>query len=140
MIVFFDCLSVVFLALCWWVAVSSYPSLPETIPVHFGISGEPDNWGGRWMIFLLPTIASLIVALDLFLFTRLEGTPKMAPAMKLPLHLMILELTALFAFITWRMSEVAFERAKSLGVRVLLLIVMAMVGTSVWIVIAGKIY
>lgn len=32
-------------------------ALPETMPVHFGVDGEPDGWGGRWMnVFLLPLV------------------------------------------------------------------------------------
>lgn len=139
MIVLIDSLAIVCMVLAWWVAFSSYPHLPERIPVHFGLSGEPDGWGGRWMIFLMPVVASAIVALDWYIFTRVEGSPK-APtaAMKLPLHLLMLELTALFAYITWRMSEVAFERAKGLGVWFLPVVVLGIMGTSAWMVVAGK--
>ena len=64
MIILLDCLTIIFLALGWWSALASYPNLPETIPVHFGLSGEADGWGSRWMIFLMPVIAMLIVAVD----------------------------------------------------------------------------
>ncbi len=139
MIVLIDSLAAVCLILTWWVAFSSYPRLPERIPVHFGLSGEADGWGGRWMIFLMPIVASAIVALDWFIFTRLEGSAKSSPAaMKLPLHLMMLELTALFAYINWRMSEVAFERAKGLGVWFLPVVLLAIMGTSAWMIVAGK--
>lgn len=35
----------------------AWDSLPATIPTHFGISGEPDGWGPRWTIILLPLLA-----------------------------------------------------------------------------------
>jgi uncharacterized membrane protein len=31
-----------------------WPHLPEVIPIHFGATGEPDGWGDRWVILLLP--------------------------------------------------------------------------------------
>lgn len=138
MIVVLDSLTIVCLILAWWSALASYPRLPERIPVHFGLSGEADGWGGRWMIFLMPSVATLIVALDWFIFVQLKGSPKMPAAMELPLHLMMLELTLLFAFITWRMSEVAFERAKGLGVWFLPVVLLGITGTSAWMIVAGK--
>ncbi len=138
MIILLDSLTLIFLVLGWWCALASYPKLTETIPVHFGLSGEADGWGGRWMIFLMPVIATLIAAVDWFLFMRLEGSPKMPAAMKLPLHLMMLELTLLFSYITWRMSEVAFERAKGLGIWFLPVTMLAIMGTSAWMILAGR--
>lgn len=34
-----------------------YPQLPASIPFHFNISGNPDSWGSKNLIFLLPAIA-----------------------------------------------------------------------------------
>lgn len=139
MVLLIDTLAIVFLILGWWVALGAYPRLPEKIPVHFGISGEPDGWGGRWMIFLMPVIATLIVAMNWFIFfTRLKGTPQMPAAMELPLHLLVFEMTALFVYITWRITEVAFERAKGLGVWFLPIVLLGIMGTSAWMLIAGK--
>ncbi|HBG23005.1 MAG TPA: hypothetical protein DDW83_07100, partial [Peptococcaceae bacterium] len=30
-----------------------WPALPETIPTHFGFSGEADSWGGKSSLILL---------------------------------------------------------------------------------------
>ena len=138
MLIILDSLTLILLVLGWWAAIASYPALPETIPVHFGWNGRADGWGGRWMIFLMPVIATLIVALNGFVFTKLTGSPKMPAAMALPLHLMTLELAALFAYITWRMCEVAFERAKGLGTWFVPVVMLATMGTGAWMVIAGK--
>lgn len=138
MILLIDTLAIVFLIIGWWVALGAYPRLPEKIPIHFGISGEPDGWGGRWMIFLMPVIATLIVAMNWFIFTRLKGSPKMPAAMELPLHLLVFEMTALFTYITWRMTEVAFERAKGLGVWFLPITLLGIMGTGAWMIVAGK--
>lgn len=33
--------------------------LPNTVPVHFGISGEPDRYGSKWIYILFPVIGFL---------------------------------------------------------------------------------
>lgn len=30
-----------------------YPGLPETVPTHFGVGGQPDGWGPKWSIFVV---------------------------------------------------------------------------------------
>jgi len=34
-----------------------YPRLPEEIPIHFNVAGVPDNYSGRWFIFVIPLIS-----------------------------------------------------------------------------------
>jgi len=45
--------SAVLVAIVW-------QSLPSSIPVHFGFSGRPDRWGGRWHLFLLLVIQTVL--------------------------------------------------------------------------------
>ena len=137
MISLLDSSALIVLMLGWWVAISSYPRLPDSIPVHFGVSGDADRWGGRWMIFLTPAIATTIYAVDWFMFARMAGTPRIPATMLLPLHLLLLELTLLFTYVTWRMAEVAFGRAKGLGMWFLPVVLLAVFGTSAWMIAAG---
>ena len=44
----------------WAMVIYFYPQLPDTVPIHFNLSGEADGFGGRRMMFLLPVIATLI--------------------------------------------------------------------------------
>src|SRR5699024_5881680 len=37
-----------------------YPTLPETIPVHFNAKGEADNWGSKMSVFIMPIIGLLL--------------------------------------------------------------------------------
>jgi len=57
------CLVVV--ALGFWLAISAYPTLPHTYPVHFTLSGVPDGWDTKsWTSVLrLPLIQLLIFIL-----------------------------------------------------------------------------
>lgn len=57
-------LRVVPVALAWLASVAVYPWLPERVPVHFGLAGQPDGWGPRPLgAFLLPAIALAVLAL-----------------------------------------------------------------------------
>ena len=49
----------VLLALWVW-TVSSYSSLPDSIPTHFNAAGEADDFGRKASIFGLPVIATLL--------------------------------------------------------------------------------
>jgi hypothetical protein len=135
-----DSLAVIFLILGWWVALSAYPRLPERIPVHFGLSGEADAWGGRWMIFLMPVIGAAIFAFDYWLFNyaNVRSARPLPPAAQPALHLLLLELILIFTYITWRMSEVAFGRARGLGVWFLPATLLAIFATCGWMWIAGR--
>lgn len=53
---------VMFAAYFIWLAFS-WRRLPEVLPRHFGIDGEPDSYGGKAILVIVP-----VVALILFLF------------------------------------------------------------------------
>lgn len=36
------------------VTLAAWESLPERVPTHWGVSGEPDAWGSRGTLFILP--------------------------------------------------------------------------------------
>src|SRR5215471_13725093 len=113
MTIWINALTVVVLILSWWIALNAYPNLPERIPRHFGITGEVNAWGGRWMIFLMPLIGTVIFAVNYWRLDRvaIEGVNPAPQAMQAPLRLLLLEMSVGFAYITWRTSEVAFGRA-----------------------------
>jgi uncharacterized membrane protein len=37
-----------------------YPRLPQTIPTHFNFKGEPDGWGGKGVLIMLPAIGVIL--------------------------------------------------------------------------------
>jgi len=37
-----------------------YPGMPERIPIHFGVSGKPDGWGGKETLLINPFLGTLI--------------------------------------------------------------------------------
>ena len=40
--------------------VISYNQLPDSIPRHFDINGQPDAYGSKWLIFILPLIGIVL--------------------------------------------------------------------------------
>lgn len=48
-------------------SVALYPRLPARVPMHWGIDGQPDGWGGPGSVFLMPTVALGVWALMVFL-------------------------------------------------------------------------
>ncbi|MBE9185850.1 DUF1648 domain-containing protein [Microcoleus sp. LEGE 07076] len=44
--------------------VQFWAVLPDRIPIHFGFSGQPDAWGDRVTIWILPGVAAIIFAVS----------------------------------------------------------------------------
>lgn len=49
-----------FLILQWLVVLYYYSGLPELIPAHFNIQGQPDDTGHKDMLFFLPAISLML--------------------------------------------------------------------------------
>jgi uncharacterized membrane protein len=48
------------LVLLWVLTLWYYPSLPDTIPIHYNAAGEVDNYGNKSTILILPVIATVL--------------------------------------------------------------------------------
>lgn len=49
-----------------------YPYLPDQIPTHFGANGQPDQYGSRESIFIVPAILSVVSVLVFLLMTNIH--------------------------------------------------------------------
>ena len=65
-------LSLVLLGALLVVTALFYPRLPDTIPIHFGLDGEPDRWGSRAHLFALPALLTGVL-----LFMRRVALPSL---------------------------------------------------------------
>lgn len=90
----------------------NYGDLPEEIPIHFGITGKPDNWGGRILIWLLPVTMVLMAG---FMLALVPGMGRDQPEFQWFPAAMALYIGVISLAITGRMIEVAMGRAKTLG-------------------------
>ncbi len=54
------------LAALWAMTIFAYGNLPETIPTHFGVGGEANDYGSKMTLFFLPVFGTLsFIALTL---------------------------------------------------------------------------
>jgi uncharacterized membrane protein len=60
------------LAAMFTLAALSWHSVPDSMPVHWGISGEPDRWGGRFEGLLLLPLIGVAVYLVLLAAPRID--------------------------------------------------------------------
>jgi uncharacterized membrane protein len=60
-----------------YIVLLGWSGLPATIPTHFDASGNADDWGPKYMIWLLPAISVVMVPAMLFLrrFPWLSNMP-----------------------------------------------------------------
>jgi hypothetical protein len=110
-----------FLAI-WGIVLANYASLPETIPVHFGLSGKPDGFGGKQMLLVLLGVQTLLYGLMLSVpffpdlinvpGPRTPGNIRAAIGM---VRVMKVELMVFFAFLSNSMVETARGVAGGLG-------------------------
>lgn len=56
----------------------AYPQLPDRIPTHFGIGGEPDAWSDRSVAawFLLPAVAAFVTVVMLLVGAMVSRRPQ----------------------------------------------------------------
>ncbi|MFA5197411.1 MAG: DUF1648 domain-containing protein [Patescibacteria group bacterium] len=56
----------------WVVAVWYWGKLPQTIPTHFGLSGQADSYSQKsiWYTFLIPALQSIMLAFFVFLYKK----------------------------------------------------------------------
>lgn len=53
-------LAIILVLFMWIFTACIYSTLPQTIPVHFNAHGNPDDFGSKATLLLLPIIATLI--------------------------------------------------------------------------------
>jgi uncharacterized membrane protein len=123
-----------------YVTIKSWPLLPETIPHHFGVSGKPDAWGGKWILWFFPGI-SLVLYIGLTILSRYPHiynypwpiTEKNAAAQYHLARTMIVALKAeiilLFAYLQQQTIQVALGKAGGLGVAFLPIFLILIFGT-----------
>lgn len=73
----FEVVSVLLLIVMWAVIIRFMRDLPETIPVHFGFTGEPDGYGSKsslWALGIVGTVA-VVVMLVCAYFPRSVNLP-----------------------------------------------------------------
>ncbi len=112
---------------CGLIAALHWSSLPNSIPIHFGLSGQPDAWGPRaWLIVIaiLPTLMNFALqALGRHPWilqypvriTRENAITQYSLVMKF-LSCLAASIAWFSAWAVWCSVKVALGEAQSLGV------------------------
>jgi hypothetical protein len=133
---FGEAVALLTLVLLYLVAAWSYPLLPDRVPRHFNLRGEPDAWAAQDQIWLLPVAAFLLYVLVTLPLLLGWSPPSLSPLGLTFLALLKGEWLLCFLWIEWRTVEVAHGRAQGLGVAFLpvwLLVTCAtLLGLTVW--------
>jgi uncharacterized membrane protein len=58
------------IVLLWLLTIYNFLRLPSSIPLHFSSSGEPDNYGNKATLFLIPFINTVLFILLSYLNKR----------------------------------------------------------------------
>jgi uncharacterized membrane protein len=104
-----------------------FPSLPERMPSHFGVSGKPDAWAGKAIILLILILSIVIssVMLVVSFFPRTYNyvvriTPGNAERQyslgRTLLLFLAFEISLFLSYATWKTIQVAIGQAAGLGV------------------------
>lgn len=124
-----------------------YPLLPEQVPTHFGLFGNPDAWGekGFWSVYTLPLIGTLTwLSIALLNYYLIMGPDDPGRMINLPqqhkdklgrerleairtitaraMILLNLTLTAMLATLQYGVINIALGRQESLGLITLVFI------------------
>jgi uncharacterized membrane protein len=144
-----EALAVLVLLGFWFYFYNNFPALPETVPIHFNASGEPDGFGSKWWMFWLPSIATVLYVF-LTLLQRIPHrfnypvyvTPKNAPrqyqlVLRFVRVLKIL-VVALFAGITWHSIQLTKNVEIEMTLPVFLIGIIFTVSFVVYAILAGR--
>jgi uncharacterized membrane protein len=114
--------------------------LPDTIPVHFGIDGRANGWGGKNILWVLPGLALFLYGFLTFVggyphtFNYIvnitqENAQRQYKIALSTLNWLKTELVWIFAFLEWQMYSLAISNNSSLGVWILPLVLIVLFGT-----------
>ena len=121
-----EILSVFGLILTFIYVAIHYGQLPDTIPTHFGFSGEPDGWGGKGILWLFPCIGLFLYAMMtvLIFFPQAYNTPTRVTAenafrlyrfMRVTMAGMKLVFIWLFGYIIYATIQTAYGNTPGVG-------------------------
>ncbi len=134
---------IAFMGILWgcWMIIESWDILPQRIPIHFGFSGQPDAWGDKAAIWILPAVAAFFdvmwAVLDPHTFNYPVAITEENARVQYQLARSLLawlkvEIIWLFAWILWQQVQVSLGKAETVSVGFVLAIIIVFWGTIGW--------
>ncbi len=134
-----------------WIAIFSmfayplyhYGSLPEEIPTHFGPDGQPDAFGSKKSIWILPIISLITFIIFVVLnrsphifnyptkITEDNALVQYQAATRL-MRLLNAIITVFMAYITYGIVQTALENQNGLGTNAIWIFMTAVIGITIY--------
>lgn len=107
------------------VLIVAWPQLPERIPTHFGVSGQPNAYGGKGILILLAALAAA-VGLGFWVLSRFPqvfnyprritdaNAPRQYRLAQRLLRVLAFGISWLLAYVEWQTIQVGLGRAAGL--------------------------
>lgn len=106
--------------------ISYWTELPDEIPIHFGLSGQPDALGSKTTLLILPIITALVyVGLSILrkfphvynypIEITADNAPRQYSLARTLIACLKAEVVWLFAYICWKTCRVAIGEETGLG-------------------------
>ena len=94
-----------------------WATLPDQVPRHFGLSGRPDAWGGKRIIWTYPvmSLAMFLVVGGVYVMETLVGNMALSPKDAEIVAVIAAYLAVVMLIITLRTFAVAEKPADGLG-------------------------
>jgi len=119
-----------------------WPALPASVPSHFDITGQPDEWGSKNTLLIFPIAGLILYALTSLAvrFPRMINYPvRITPQNAQRQYTLVVgmmrwlkaEVIWMMAFLAWQTAQVALGRAGALAGEFVFIIVGAMLITFV---------
>lgn len=137
---FFDVASLAGLILMAGSLIYFSPMLPETIPTHFGFSGEPDAWGSKTTLLILPmtglvlyillTVVGLVPHTYNYLWAITEKNARAQYVLaKALLGWLKVEIIWFFSYMVWKTIMISLGKAEGMGQESVLIFLVIIFGT-----------
>ena len=78
----------IFPIVAFLISLLAYPHLPEQIPIHFDFNGIPDNYSGKFFVFVIPALMAVLLLVAQYIP---NADPKSANYEKFPKAYLILQ-------------------------------------------------
>lgn len=120
--------------------IKAWTVLPDSIPVHFGPTGQPNSYGNRFVILILPGTSIFFYVL----FTVLSSFPHLYNYLwpiteqnareqyqlaRLLVAALKVQFIWLFCYMEWKIIQVALKSASGLGIWFLPIVLILIFGT-----------
>ena len=143
-----DVASIIGLMFIWIYTFTHFSKLPETIPTHFNIKGDIDNYGSKYTLWILPVVITFINILFRILYNyphKFNYIVKITDDNAAKQYLLVLRITRiiimnitfLFGFIIVKVVDGAYQKSSTLEWWFIPLLEISMIAPIVYLAIAS---